>query len=115
MAIIAEEFGFVGVAVIVLLFAFSGVAHSRSRHQSAKLERLYQVARGGASRSDWRAVGDQYRRGITGLLPTKGLSLLLLTGGSGIVANLLAVMSCCASIMRITDASGTADERAHSS
>ncbi len=92
MAIIAEEFGFVGVAVIVLLFAFLVLRAFQIGIQSAKLERLYQslAAQGIAI---WIGVQSVINIGVNmGLLPTKGLTLPLLSfGGSGIVANLLAV------------------------
>lgn len=92
MAIIAEEFGFIGVAVVVLLFAFLILRAFQIGIQSAKLERLYQslAAQGIAI---WIGVQSVINIGVNmGLLPTKGLTLPLLSfGGSGIVANLLAM------------------------
>ncbi|MBM3116515.1 putative lipid II flippase FtsW [Jeongeupia naejangsanensis] len=92
MAIIAEEFGFLGVAVVVGLFAFLVFRCFTIGVQAAKLDRAYQalVAQGIGI---WIGVQSVINIGVNmGLLPTKGLTLPLLSfGGSGIVANLLAL------------------------
>ena len=92
MAIIAEELGFIGVAVVVVLFAFLVCRAFQIGIQSAKLERLFQsLAAQGIG--IWFGVQSVINIGVNmGLLPTKGLTLPLLSfGGSGIVANLLAL------------------------
>jgi cell division protein FtsW len=92
MAIIAEELGFVGVAFVVALFAFLVLRAFLIGVQAAKLDRAYQalVAQGIGI---WLGVQSVINIGVNmGLMPTKGLTLPLLSfGGSGIVANLLAL------------------------
>lgn len=92
MAIIAEELGFIGIAVVVMLFAFLVLRAFQIGIQAAKLDRLYQslTAQGIGI---WLGVQSFINIGVNmGLLPTKGLTLPLLSfGGSGIVANLIAV------------------------
>ncbi len=92
MAIIAEELGFVGVALVVVLFAFIVCRAFMIGIQAAKLERHYQalVAQGVGI---WIGVQSVINFRVNmGLLPTKGLTLPLLSfGGSGIVANLIAI------------------------
>ncbi|UXY15585.1 putative lipid II flippase FtsW [Chitiniphilus purpureus] len=92
MAIIAEELGFAGVAVIIGLFAFLVFRAFMIGVQAAKLDRAYQalIAQGIAI---WFGVQSVINIGVNmGLLPTKGLTLPLLSfGGSGILANLVAL------------------------
>lgn len=98
LAVIAEELGFVGVAVVVAMFAWIvmrafGIgkeAASHERHFSALLAQGLGV---------WLGVQSIINMGVNmGLLPTKGLTLPLLSfGGSGIVANCVAL----AVLMRI--------------
>lgn len=92
MAIIAEELGFAGVAVVVLLFAWLTWRAFAIGIQAAKLERYFSalVAQGVGI---WLGVQSVINIGVNmGLLPTKGLTLPLLSfGGSGIVANLVAL------------------------
>jgi cell division protein FtsW len=92
MAIIAEEFGFVGVTLVVLLFAWLVFRAFAIGIQAAKLERYYSalVAQGIGI---WLGVQSVINIGVNvGLLPTKGLTLPLLSfGGSGILANLVAL------------------------
>ncbi|WP_374352862.1 putative lipid II flippase FtsW [Chitinimonas sp.] len=92
MAIIAEEFGFVGVALVVVLFAWLTWRAFAIGMQAAKLERAYAslVAKGIGI---WIGVQSIINMGVNmGLLPTKGLTLPLLSfGGSGILANLVAL------------------------
>jgi cell division protein FtsW len=92
LAVIAEEFGFVGVAVVVALFAWLVVKAFIIGHRAAQLERNYcaLVAQGIGI---WLGVQALINMGVNvGLLPTKGLTLPFLSfGGSGIVANCLAI------------------------
>ena len=92
LAVIAEETGFVGVAVVVGLFAWLIVKAFLIGHRAARLERNYcaLVAQGIGV---WLGVQALINMGVNvGLLPTKGLTLPFLSfGGSGIVANCLAV------------------------
>ncbi|WP_081686911.1 putative lipid II flippase FtsW [Chitinilyticum litopenaei] len=92
MAIIAEEFGFIGVAVVILLLTFLVFRAFRIGLQAAKLERHWQ-ALAAQGIGIWIGVQSVINIGVNmGLLPTKGLTLPLLSfGGSGIVANLLAL------------------------
>ncbi len=92
MAVIAEEFGFVGVAVVIALFAWLIVKAFLIGHRAAQLERNFcaLVAQGIGI---WIGVQALINMGVNvGLLPTKGLTLPFLSfGGSGIIANCLAV------------------------
>ncbi|MFN3543262.1 MAG: putative lipid II flippase FtsW [Thiobacillus sp.] len=92
LAVIAEEFGFVGVAVVIALFAWLIVKAFLIGHRSAQLERYFKalVAQGIGI---WLGVQALINMGVNvGLLPTKGLTLPFLSfGGSGIVANCLAI------------------------
>jgi cell division protein FtsW len=92
LAVVAEELGFVGVMLVIGLFAlFIHRAFSVGR-QSASLERYFAalVAQGIAV---WLAVQAFINMGVNmGLLPTKGLTLPFLSyGGTGIVVNCIAV------------------------
>jgi cell division protein FtsW len=92
LAVVAEELGFVGVMLVIGLFAlFIHRAFCVGR-QSASLERYFAalVAQGIAV---WLAVQAFINMGVNmGLLPTKGLTLPFLSyGGSGIVVNCIAV------------------------
>jgi cell division protein FtsW len=92
LAVIAEEFGFIGVAVVVGLFAWLIVKAFLIGHRAAMLERNFcaLVAQGIGI---WLGVQALINMGVNvGLLPTKGLTLPFLSfGGSGIVANCLAI------------------------
>ena len=92
LAVIAEEFGFIGVAVVVALFAWLIVKAFVIGHRAAQLERNFcaLVAQGIGI---WLGVQALINMGVNvGLLPTKGLTLPFLSfGGSGIVANCLAI------------------------
>jgi cell division protein FtsW len=92
LAVIAEELGFAGVLAILCLFVwllFRAYAISR---QAARLERPFPalVAQGIGI---WIGVQALINIGVNmGALPTKGLTLPLLSfGGSGIVANCIAL------------------------
>jgi cell division protein FtsW len=92
LSVIAEEMGFVGVSVVIALFAWLLVKAFLIGHRAAQLERNFcaLVAQGIAI---WLGVQALINMGVNvGLLPTKGLTLPFLSfGGSGIVANCLAI------------------------
>ncbi|MGO9444018.1 MAG: putative lipid II flippase FtsW [Thiobacillaceae bacterium] len=92
LAIIAEELGFVGVVVVIALFALLTVKAFMIGLRAAKLERNFcaLVAQGIGI---WLGVQAGINMGVNmGLLPTKGLTLPFLSyGGSGILANCMAV------------------------
>jgi cell division protein FtsW len=91
-AVIAEELGFVGVFVVLSLFAWIVIrafgigkeAIANERHYSALLAQGIGV---------WIGVQAIINIGVNmGLLPTKGLTLPLLSyGGSGLLANCIAM------------------------
>jgi cell division protein FtsW len=92
LAVIAEELGFVGVAVVIALFTWLLFRAYGIGRQAARLERPFAalVAQGVGV---WLGVQAFINIGVNmGVLPTKGLTLPLLSfGGSGIVANCIAV------------------------
>jgi cell division protein FtsW len=92
LAVIAEELGFVGVLAVILLFLFLIHRAFAVGSQAASLERYYAalVAQGVGV---WLAVQAFINMGVNmGLLPTKGLTLPLLSfGGTGIVVNCMAL------------------------
>lgn len=92
LAVIAEELGFVGVIVVVALFAVLVQRAFVIGREAIKLERYFSglVAQGIGL---WIGVQSFINMGVNmGLLPTKGLTLPLMSfGGSGIVANCLAL------------------------
>ena len=92
LAVIAEELGFAGVTLVVLLFAYIVARAFAIARQAANLDRPFSalVAQGIGI---WLAVQAIINMGVNmGLLPTKGLTLPLLSfGGSGIAANCAAI------------------------
>jgi cell division protein FtsW len=92
LAVIAEELGFAGVTVVVLMFGYLILRAFAIGRQAANLDRPFSalVAQGIAI---WLAVQAIINMGVNmGLLPTKGLTLPLLSfGGSGIAANCAAI------------------------
>jgi cell division protein FtsW len=92
LAVIAEELGFIGVIAVLAMFVFLIMRAFSIGRDAATLERYYSslVAQGIAV---WIAVQSVINMGVNmGLLPTKGLTLPFLSfGGSGIVANCIAV------------------------
>jgi cell division protein FtsW len=92
LAVIAEELGFVGVAVVLALFVALVAKAFLIGRQAVRLERTFcaLVAMGVGI---WMGVQAGINMGVNvGLLPTKGLTLPFLSfGGSGIVANCIAV------------------------
>ncbi len=92
LAVIAEELGFAGVLAVILLFLFVVHRAFAVGRQAASLERYYAalVAQGIGV---WLAVQAFINMGVNmGLLPTKGLTLPLLSfGGTGIVVTCAAL------------------------
>ena len=92
LAVLAEELGFVGVALVIGLFAWLLIRAYAIGRQAARLERPFAalVAHGIGI---WLGVQVFINIGVNmGVLPTKGLTLPLLSfGGSGIVANCIAL------------------------
>lgn len=92
LAVIAEELGFVGVLAVVLLFALIVQRAFAIGRRCVQLDRLYPalVAMGIGI---WMGVQSFINMGVNmGLLPTKGLTLPLMSfGGSGILANCVAL------------------------
>jgi cell division protein FtsW len=92
LAVIAEELGFVGVLVVIVLFGLLIQRAFAIGRQAVALERLYSalVAQGIGV---WLGVQSFINMGVNmGLLPTKGLTLPLMSfGGSGILANCVAL------------------------
>jgi len=90
LAVIAEELGFVGVCVVVGLFALLVQRSFAIGRQALVLDRVYAglVAQGVGI---WLGVQGFINMGVNmGLLPTKGLTLPLMSfGGSALVANCL--------------------------
>ncbi len=91
LAVIAEELGFLGVLTVIVLFACLIWRAFAIGNQAARLERYFSalVAQGIGL---WLGTQAIINMGVNmGVLPTKGLTLPLLSfGGSGILAN------CCA-------------------
>ena len=98
LAVVAEELGFAGVALVIALFTWLLYRAYAIGRQAARLERSFAalVAQGIGV---WIGVQAFINIGVNvGVLPTKGLTLPLLSfGGSGIVANCIAI----AILMRI--------------
>jgi cell division protein FtsW len=92
LAVVAEELGFVGVAVVITLFMWILWRAYAIGKQAARLERPFSalVAHGIGV---WIGVQAFINIGVNmGVLPTKGLTLPLLSfGGSGIVVNCVAL------------------------
>lgn len=92
MAVIGEELGFVGITVVLVLFAWLVLRSFAIGRQAAKLERYFAalVAQGIGI---WLGVQAVINIGVNlGVLPTKGLTLPMMSfGGSGLLANLMAL------------------------
>jgi cell division protein FtsW len=91
LAVIAEELGFVGVSLVIALFAGLIIRAFAIGRQAAFLDRQFAalVAQGIAV---WLGVQAMINAGVNmGVLPTKGLTLPFLSfGGSGVVVNCIA-------------------------
>ncbi len=92
LAVIAEELGFIGVAVVIALFMWLVIRAFVIGRQAATRERYFPalVAQGIGT---WIGVQTFINMGVNmGVLPTKGLTLPLMSfGGSSIVANSIAL------------------------
>jgi cell division protein FtsW len=92
MAVVGEELGFVGVLLVICLFAIIVQRGFEIGRQAIAMERTFagMVAQGV---SIWFGVQAFINMGVClGLLPTKGLTLPLMSyGGSGVVMNLAAL------------------------
>ncbi|GAA4342578.1 putative lipid II flippase FtsW [Pigmentiphaga soli] len=92
LAVIGEELGFVGVAVVVILFFVIVRRGFEIGRQAIAMDRVFSglVAKGVVL---WIGCQALINMGVNlGLLPTKGLTLPFMSfGGSGIVANLCAL------------------------
>ena len=92
LAVIAEELGFAGVFAVIALFAWLLFRAYAIGRQAARLDRPFAalVAHGIGV---WIGVQTFINMGVNmGVLPTKGLTLPLLSfGGSGIVANCISI------------------------
>ena len=88
LAVIAEELGFVGVATVVGLFAWIVLRAFGIAKEAIENERYF-AALLAQGLGVWIGVQGTINMGVNmGLLPTKGLTLPLLSfGGSGILAN----------------------------
>ncbi|MCL1824861.1 MAG: putative lipid II flippase FtsW [Betaproteobacteria bacterium] len=92
LAVIAEELGFVGVLVVVGLFALLVQRAFVIGREAIRLERYFSGLVAQAI-GLWIGVQAFINMGVNmGLLPTKGLTLPLMSyGGSGLLANCLAL------------------------
>ncbi|MFC4275251.1 putative lipid II flippase FtsW [Achromobacter aloeverae] len=92
MAVIGEELGFVGVTLVIVLFAIIVQRAFEIGRQAVAMERTFagMLSQGVGI---WFGVQAFINMGVClGLLPTKGLTLPLVSyGGSGVVMNLLAL------------------------
>ena len=92
LAVIAEELGFAGVVLVIVLFGLLIQRAFVIGRQAVALERLYPalVAQGIGI---WIGIQGFINMGVNmGLLPTKGLTLPLMSfGGSGIFSNCVAL------------------------
>jgi cell division protein FtsW len=92
LAVIAEELGFVGVVAVVGLFALLVQRCFVVGRQALLLDRIF-AGLAAQGFGIWFGLQSFINMGVNmGLLPTKGLTLPLMSfGGSGIVANCVAI------------------------
>jgi cell division protein FtsW len=92
MAVIAEEFGFVGICLVIGVYAWIVRRAFRIADQAKDLERYFPalVAQGIGI---WLGIQTFFNIGVNmGILPTKGLTLPLMSfGGSALIMNLAAM------------------------
>jgi cell division protein FtsW len=95
LAVIGEELGFVGVAVVIMAFFWLVVRLFNIGRQAIALDRVFAglVAQGVAV---WMGGQAFINMGVNlGVLPTKGLTLPLMSfGGSGVMLNCIALAIC---------------------
>ena len=92
LAVIAEELGLAGVALVIGLFVWL-VFRAFAIGRQAALQERYFAALAAQGIGVWLGFQTLINMGVnTGLLPTKGLTLPLMSfGGSGLLANSLAL------------------------
>jgi cell division protein FtsW len=92
LAVIAEELGLAGVALVIVLFAWLVVRAFAIGRQACLHERHF-AALAAQGIGIWFGFQALINMGVnTGLLPTKGLTLPLMSyGGSGLLANFIAL------------------------
>jgi cell division protein FtsW len=92
LAVIGEELGFVGVMLVIALFSWILIRAYAIGRQAVHLEKPF-AALAAQGIGIWIGVQAFINVGVNmGVLPTKGLTLPLLSfGGSGIVANCVAI------------------------
>ena len=92
LAVIAEELGFAGVLAVIGLFSWLVLRAFAIGRQAVALERPY-WALAAQGIGIWIGVQTLINMGVNmGVLPTKGLTLPLMSfGGSGLVANCIAL------------------------
>jgi cell division protein FtsW len=92
LAVIAEELGLVGVALVIALFAWV-VARAFAIGRQACLHERHFAALAAQGIGIWLGFQALINMGVNmGLLPTKGLTLPLMSyGGSGLLANFVAL------------------------
>jgi cell division protein FtsW len=92
LAVIAEELGFAGVALVIGLFAWL-VARAFAIGRQACLHERHFAALAAQGIGIWLGFQALINMGVNmGLLPTKGLTLPLMSyGGSGLLANFVAL------------------------
>ncbi len=92
LAVIAEELGFAGIAVVIALFVWLVLRAFAIGRQAALRERHF-PALAAQGIGIWLGFQALINMGVNmGLLPTKGLTLPLMSfGGSGLVMNCIAV------------------------
>jgi cell division protein FtsW len=95
LAVIGEELGFIGVAVVIVAFFWLVVRLFNIGRQAIALDRVFAglVAQGVAV---WMGGQAFINMGVNlGVLPTKGLTLPLMSfGGSGVMLNCIALAIC---------------------
>jgi cell division protein FtsW len=95
LAVIGEELGFVGVSAVILAFFWLVVRLFNIGRQAIALDRVFSglVAQGVAV---WIGAQAFINMGVNlGVLPTKGLTLPLMSfGGSGVMLNCVALAIC---------------------
>jgi len=92
LAVIAEELGFLGVAAVIALFVWIVLRAFAIGRQAAQRERHF-AALAAQGIGIWIGFQALINMGVNmGLLPTKGLTLPLMSfGGSGLLANCVAL------------------------
>src|SRR2546428_276748 len=92
LAVLAEELGFAGVALVIALFAWIVARAFAIARQAASRERHF-AALAAQGIGIWLGFQAFINMGVNmGLLPTKGLTLPLMSyGGSGLVVNFVAL------------------------